>query len=95
MRRKDSPPGLELLRDNKLRVLGDSEDRDPDCRRFRARAATAQRVQRRLHGAEDVLDAAQGSAVLEAEDGVLRKSSRPFGRLRLVLDVCGGSFSPV
>jgi len=74
-------------------VLGDSENRDADCRSFRARTATAQRVQRRLHGAEDVLDAAQGSAVLEAENGVFRKGSRPFGRLKFVLDDCGDLFS--
>ena len=93
MRRKYLPPGFELLRDNKLRMLGDRKDRDADCRSFRDRAAAAQRVQRRLDGAEDVLDAAQGSAVLEAEDGVFCKGSRPFARLRLVSEFCGGFFS--
>ena len=93
MRRKHSPSGFELLRDNKLRVLGDHKDRGADCRSFVARAAAAQRVQRGLDGAEDVFDAAQGSAIFEAEDGVFRKGSRPFSRLELFLDICGGFFS--
>lgn len=90
MRRKNSPSGFELLRDNKLRMFGDRKDSDADCQNFRSRATTAQRVQRCLHRTKDVFDAAQGSAVLEAENGVFRKGSRPFARLKLFSDVCGG-----
>lgn len=93
MRRKGLPPGFELLRDKKLRMFGDSEDRDAGGRRLRTCAAKPQRVQRGLHRTEDVLDAAQGTAVLEAEDGVFRKGTRPFASLELVLSICGVFFS--
>ena len=71
-------------------MLGDRKDRDADDRNFHSRAAAAQRVQRGLYRTEDVLDAAQGSAICEAEDGVFCKGARPFGCLKFVESVCGG-----